>query len=111
MSNDTLLDELAALEPRQRVILTGYPDGGESEWLVNDAPRIGSGQSLTKIVVLQAGDASEHWVAVILNRTKAGWELERLSGFEGEKPSGLTADEHGTDLDPDSIEVVEVRET
>lgn len=106
---ESFVSDIVTVETHQTLVLSGYPETGESEWHVNKSIQLGTPGDVTKAIVLQAADASQHWILITLDQKKSGWTLDTLCSFEGEKPASLSAKEHSNNINPDSIEVVEIQ--
>lgn len=102
-----LAEKLADLERGQIVVLTGYPDQGESEWHVNTAAKVGAGTNRRLAIILQAADVGEHWITVAVERDGDEWTIGDFAAFEGEPPSG-GADEAAVPLDQREVDLVRI---
>lgn len=110
MSEHALGADLARAEPRQFVVIEGYPaQNEESTWHVNKIMQIGSGVGdETRAYILQEADASEHWIMVVAKEVGTEWEIDQLAGFRGSPPAGVKPEDHGDAIDPASIRVLEI---
>lgn len=109
MGTDALARDLLNVEPRQYLTLSGFPSSGEtSNWHVNKAVAMGpSTGGKTHAVVLQRGDASAEWLAIIIENKPDGIEFSSFNHFEGAEPK-LSGNDPGETVDPDGISVVDV---
>ena len=102
-----LAEKLTDIERGQIVILSGYPDEGESEWHVNTAAQGGAGATRRLAIILQAADVGEQWITIAVEADGDDWTIGDFAAFEGEPPSG-GSDEAAIPLDQNEIDLVRI---
>lgn len=67
-----LADELSIVERGDTLVLSGYPEAGESKWHVNSAEHITLGSLRRAAIILQSVDAQDHWLTITMERGGGG---------------------------------------
>lgn len=100
---------LTTLSPGDMVTIDLPTTDAPTQWHVNNVPRIGGGDSVTISAVMQAADASEHWLlAIIIQDENGEVTLDKFVEFKGHPPDGLDAGDHGTVLDFNNVSIKRV---
>lgn len=110
MPANSLGADLARASTRDFVTLSGYPNPNEeSEWHVNKVVKIGTGVGdETRPYILQAADASEHWLVIILKEHGSEWHVDSIADFEGSAPKDLDSLDSESQIDPQSLSILEI---
>jgi len=99
------LTAMVDASPRTFVRVEGLPfEDGPSTWHVNDHPVIGSegAAEMSHALVLQRGDASDEWLAVVIEGDGTEWGVEMLTRSRG--ADAMRTDD-GEPVDPDGVRV------